>query len=232
MAKIGRWYHKNMDPLDYLHLQLRLEGKAPVDERFLRQVEAVPDEEMPLVMIARLASKEPVVFYDEAISPDLQKELAANFSGGEVPNFDLLLNVLRSHDLSFEVGHYKTYIFPSRPAREAEVICFSKYNPKVKAFRFDSFAERVYAIERDGRIVSACVSARENERCGEAWVYTDDAYRHQGFAQKVVNAWAGSLMEEGKVSFYSHKIENLASASLAKKLGLQSIFDEIAITQI
>jgi predicted GNAT family acetyltransferase len=60
-------------------------------------------------------------------------------------------------------------------------------------------------------------------------VYTDEAYRHQGFAQKAVNAWAGSLMEQGKVPFYSHKIENAASRNLAKKLGLQSVFEEIAM---
>jgi RimJ/RimL family protein N-acetyltransferase len=218
-----------MGPLDYLHLQLRLEGKALVDGHFMKQVEVVPDEEMPLMLIALLAHKELAAYYDEAISPDLQKELAANLFQREVPNFDSLRNGLRSRGLSFEVGHYKTYVFPSRPARDAEVICFSSQDPNVKAFGFDGFAEKVYAIEQDGKIVSACVSTRENESCGEAWVYTDEAYRHQGFAQKAVNAWAESLMEQGKVPFYSHKIENLTSASLAKKLSLQSVFEEIAM---
>ena len=63
-------------------------------------------------------------------------------------------------------------------------------------------------------------------------MYTAEAYRHQGFAQRVVNAWAERLMEQGKTPFYSQKIENLASASLAKKLGLQAVFEEIAITQV
>jgi len=164
-----------MGPLDYLHLQLRLEGKALVNEHFLRQVEVVPGEDMPLLLVAQLANKELIAYYDEAISPELQRELNAKLFQREFSHLDSLLNVLRSHGLHFEIGHYKTYVFPSRPAADAEVICFSKQDSKVKAFGFDTFAERVYAIERAGKIVSACVSARENERCGEAWVYEEIA---------------------------------------------------------
>jgi hypothetical protein len=47
--------------------------------------------------------------------------------------------------------------------------------------------------------------------------------------KQVVRAWARSLLEAGKVPFYSHKIENRASANLARRLGLQPVFEEIAI---
>jgi len=40
------------------------------------------------------------------------------------------------------------------------------------------------------------------------------------------------LMNAGKVPFYSHKVENVASASLARKLGLQPVFEEISIAQV
>ncbi|HSK88166.1 MAG TPA: hypothetical protein VK880_07420 [Anaerolineales bacterium] len=46
-----------MEPLAYLHLQMRLEGKVPVNTCLLRQVETVPDEELPLMPVARLARK-------------------------------------------------------------------------------------------------------------------------------------------------------------------------------
>jgi RimJ/RimL family protein N-acetyltransferase len=221
-----------MEPLAYLHLQMRLEGKALVREHFMQQVEVVSDEEMPLLLIAQLANKEVVAYYDEAISPDFQGKLAAIILDIEFPKVDSVLNILRSYKMQFDVGHYKTYIFHSEAPKDLNVICLSKHDPKVKAFGFDGFAEQVYAIEWDGNIVSACVSIHENKQCGEAWVHTDTAYRNQGFAQKVVNAWAGSLMEAGKVPFYSHKKENIASANLAGKLGLQPVFEEICITQI
>jgi RimJ/RimL family protein N-acetyltransferase len=221
-----------MDPLACLHLQMRLEGKVLVNEFFMRQVEMVPDEEMPLMLIAQLANEEFVAYYDEAISIDLQKELAANLPGIEFPEIDRLFAILKSHHLHYEVGHYKTYLFPVQPSENMKIIRLSKHDPMVKMFGFDGFAENIYAIERDGAVVSACVSTRENEKCGEAWVYTDDKYRNQGMAQKVVRAWAGNLMDEGKVPFYSHKISNKISARLARKLGLQPVFEEIAISQI
>ncbi len=163
-----------MNSLSYLHLQMELEGKGLINGNLMRQVEVVPDEDMPIMLIACLANQELIVYYDEAISPELQSDLAAGIFHIKFPEIVSLLNI----------------------------------------------------------IVSACVSIRENEKCGEAWVYTNPQYRHQGFAKKVVSTWARSLMDAGKVPFYSHKITNVASSSLARALGLQPVFEEISITSI
>ena len=216
-----------MDPLDYLHLQMRLDGKQVVEPHWIRQVEAVPGEELPLLLLARLADGKQVTYYSEALSPEVQEELSS--TRFEFPHIDPLLHVLTAHGLPCEAGHYKTYVFPSMPATEQDVVCLSKDDPGVKAFGFSGFAGDVHAILRNQRIVSACVSARENDRCGEAWVYTDPEQRGRGFAQRVVRAWARSVLEAGKAPFYSHKIKNDASARLARRLGLQAIFEEIAI---
>ena len=220
-----------MDPLDYLHLQLRLEGKEVVDQIYLRQVEVVPDEDVPLMLIARFVDGAQVTYYDEATSAGLRNEWVAHTADLEFPKIDPLLAALKRHNIHFEVGYYKTYVFPSVPADQLDVDCLSRNDPRVKAFGFDDFAEYVYAVKQDDRIVSACVSARENEQCGEAWVYTDPEYRNQALAQRVVKAWGRILLAQGKVPFYSHQIENRASANLARKLGLQPVFEEIAITQ-
>ena len=53
-----------MKPLDYLRLQLRLEGKEIIGDNLLRQVEVVPDEEMPLFLIAQLADEYLVAYFD------------------------------------------------------------------------------------------------------------------------------------------------------------------------
>jgi RimJ/RimL family protein N-acetyltransferase len=209
---------------------MRLEGKGLVNNCLLKQVEIVPGEELPLVLIAQLANGELVVYLDEALPAALQKELSATRI--EFPKIEPLLDGLKSNHISFEVGHYKTHVFPEQPARDANVLCLSKHDPRVKAFEFDGFADEVYAMEQNGVLVSACVSTRENETCAEAWIYTMPAYRQRGFAQKAVNAWAGSLLEAGKVPFYSHDIKNDASASLARKLGLLPVFEEISIARV
>lgn len=221
-----------MKPLDYLHLQMRLEGKEVENGCWLRQVAALPGEDMPLLLVVQLAGGEQVGYYDERMTPDLHGKLSTRVPEITFPAVDPLLQVLMSRQVLFQLGHYKTYVFPFLPTENAGVLCLLKHDPSLRALDFDGFAEHVYAIQSHGVVVSACVSARENEQCGETWVYTRPEYRRQGLAQKVVRAWARSLMEAGKVPFYSHKIENTASARLAAKLGLQPVFEEIAITQV
>lgn len=223
-----------MNPIDYLHLQLRLEGKTVIGGTRLHMVEAVPGEEMPLLLIAQLVDGKSVAYVDEALNSDLQEELTRRVRSVQFPQIGPLLELLDIENVSIEAGHYKTYGIPAHAAvfADEEVTCRSRKDPKVKAFGFGGFAEWVYGIERDGKIVSACVSARENDSCGEAWVFTEPAYRHQGLAQKAVSAWAEGLISAGKVPLYSHKIEKNASASLAGRLGLPPVFEEIVVARL
>jgi RimJ/RimL family protein N-acetyltransferase len=117
-------------------------------------------------------------------------------------------------------------------ATDRMVLRYQKQDPRLQAFGFDGLGEHVFGIEHDGQVVSACVSARENELCGEAWVQTAPDHRRQGLAGKVARAWAKSLMDTGKIPFYSHAAGNEPSAGLAKRLGLQFIFEEINLSPI
>lgn len=221
-----------MDSKDHLHLQLRLEGKSVTGGDRLRQVEQVPGEEMPLMVLARLADGQVLSYYDEALPLNLHTELNNRIGKIEFPMIDPLLDFLNSAEVSFEVGHYKTCIFP---AHFTDIIFpdikpLPAEHPLVQAFGFGAYTGKVYAIERGGGIVSACMSVRENEQCGEAWVYTDPQYRHLGFARQTVSTWAQHLLMADKVPFYSHKITNIASANLAKRLELQPVFEEISIS--
>lgn len=225
---------KCMDAIDYLRMQLRLEGKDVVGENSLRQVEAVPGEEMPLMLIAKLADRNIVVYFNEVLETELRSELIRQISGITFPHVDPLSNLLKQRHVQFEIKHYQTYLFPKVYAafKDEAVKCYSNGDSKVQVFGFDDIAEEVYAIERDGRIISACVSIRENKCCGEAWARTDKSYRRQGLARRVVGAWANGLISVGKNPFYSHEIQNSASAGLAKRLELQPIFEEIVISHV
>src|SRR5262245_43880071 len=103
-----------MNPLDYLRRQLRLEGKEIFDDSLLRQVEVVPDEEIPLLLIAQLADENLVAYFDEALSTELREPLQARLSNFTFPNVDTFSSFLQSRHISFEVGQYKTYIFPEQ----------------------------------------------------------------------------------------------------------------------
>lgn len=197
-------------------------------------VQDVPGEDMPLLVIARLMDGQVITYYDVSLPPELRRELDGQIRDIRFPVVDRLVDSLHSAEKPVEIGHYKTYVFPAHYAEMADpdVRCLSREDPLVQAFGFGGFTDRVYAIERNGRIASACVSARENDSCGEAWVFTDPAYRHRGLAQKVVGAWAKGLISVDRVPFYSHKIQNDASASLARRLMLQLVFEELVIARL
>lgn len=78
----------------------------------------------------------------------------------------------------------------------------------------------VFAVVMDGKIVSTCQSSRENEEAAEAWVRTLPEYRRRGLAKQVTAAWATNAREQGKLPFYSYRMENVASRSVARSLGL------------
>jgi GNAT superfamily N-acetyltransferase len=221
-----------MDSTDYLHLQLRLEGKSVTGGDRLHHVEEVPGEDMPLMILAHLAGGHMISYYDESLPPELYAGLKDRIGECEFPMIVPLLDFLKSAGISIEVGHFKTHVFPEHivASINPEVKDLSSDNPLVQAFGFGGFAGIVYAIERGGGIVSACMSVRENGQCGEAWVYTDPQYRHQGFARQAVSTWAQNMLNAGKIPFYSHKMNNLASANLAKRLDLQPVFEEISIS--
>jgi hypothetical protein len=221
-----------MNPLEALSLQLRLEGFEIADGNRLRQVEVVPGEEMPLMILAQLVDGQLAVYFDGSLQRNLYLELMKQMQHIQFPEIDPLAEVLNMHNVPFQVGHYKTNLFPVTFMDFIfdNVECRSKNDPQVQKFGFGDFAEHVYVIEREGKVVSACASTREDKRCGEAWVCTDPQYRHHGLARQVVSAWARDMLAARKVPFYSHKISNAASAGLTKRLELLSVFEEIVIS--
>lgn len=221
-----------MNPRDYLRLQLRLEGMDILHEDLLRQVEVMPGENKPLMIIALLVNRKQVTYYAESLPSKLLEELIEYSSGVRFPKVGSIFQFLGSRGFTLAVGHYKTYVVPECYSNIVfeDVRKYSRSDSKVQAFGFDDLAKDVYAIERDGKIVSACVSTREDQFCGEAWVCTDPEYRGKRLAQNVVGAWARSLILANKIPFYSHDIGNTSSANLARRLKLQPVFEEINIS--
>ncbi len=86
-------------------------------------------------------------------------------------------------------------------------------------------SDRSFAIVDGDRVLSSCSSSRENDSAAEAWVWTDETARRKGYGRQCVIAWANDVLSRGKVPFYSHAHDNLASSQLAQSLGLIRVFD-------
>lgn len=77
----------------------------------------------------------------------------------------------------------------------------------------------VAAVFVEGRLVSVCESARENDAAAEAWVRTLLEFRRKGHARQAVAVWTDAVRDAGKVPFYSYSADNIASRALLRSLG-------------
>ncbi len=219
-----------MDSMEYLHVQMELEGLHLNQDGLITSFGLEHDDQL-LVIIAQTMDGRTVTYLHEMLPVQLREELSVHKSQVSFPKIDALLHLLDSYAIRYKMGHYKTYVFPQHYAEAdtSRVTCFQRDDPKIQSFGFDQLADTVYAVEQDGVILSACVSVRQNAKCAESWVLTASEHRRRGLAQLTVTAWAKNVMQDGIAPFYSHKIGNTASAHLAIKLGLIPVFEEIGI---
>ncbi len=210
---------------------MRLEG-IRLNQNSLLGSTLPQGDDLPLVLVAQTSDGHVVTYFSERLSVEFRDGLFACANQIEFPNVDAILKLFNSHDIQPEVGHFETYVFPEHFAMMdvTRVKCFHKDDPKVKDFGFDNFADQVYAVEDGSAILSACVSVRHDSESAESWVFTALEHRRKGLGQLVVAAWAKSILLAGIVPFYSHRIQNIASAKLANKLGLIPAFEEISIS--
>jgi len=87
----------------------------------------------------------------------------------------------------------------------------------------------IFAVVQDGQAVSVCFSSRIPAQADQAGVETIAAYRGRGYAPAVVAAWAQAIRGLGRIPLYSTSWSNLASQSVARKLGLRMFGAELSL---
>jgi len=122
-----------------------------------------------------------------------------------------------------EYTSFHGYIFPDRLAPEL-------YPSVVRLAQPNTIGRPVFGVVVDERVVCACSSVRENSKAAEAWVWTLPQFQRRGYARQVTSAWAHDLRQQHKIAFYSHQRANLASAALARSLGLSCFLTAAAYT--
>ena len=220
----------NPDPLICLHKQMKLEGKGLTAESIIYPLGS-DGEEIPLILLSRLITGKETIYFGNALPGKVRDGICAFLGEHPFSKSEGVLARLAADGISATVGHYRTYVFPENgmPERQAEVRRLSGEDPRLKEIGFEGFIHPVYVIVQEGRAVSACVSARQNEECAESWVFTVPEHRRKGYAGKVITAWARENAESDILPFYSHRVENRISEKLAEKLELIPVFEEISI---
>jgi RimJ/RimL family protein N-acetyltransferase len=123
-----------------------------------------------------------------------------------------------------------------QPADTTDVVIVTRENADVLRLYLSPWLEDVaigqplLALLRDGHAVSVCGSVRLTDHAYEAGVETHPEFRGQGFAPRVVSAWARAVRAMGRIPLYSTSWENLASRTVAAKVGLVRYGTDLHIT--
>ena len=134
--------------------------------------------------------------------------------------------ILQRHAPIERVWVGPAYRFPQHIAPPTNVVRLSPANID---FLKGNFAEMVselnnsqpyLAVIEDSQAVSICGSVRSSSRAHEAGVDTLVGYRRRGYATAVVAAWALAVRALNRIPLYSTSWDNLASQSVARRLGL------------
>lgn len=119
------------------------------------------------------------------------------------------------------------FLIPELPEPNKDVIRITRENQEdVSREGFEwlaseiDYAQPCVALLRDNRAVSVCRSVRITPRAHEAGLETLADFRGKGYAAAVVAGWAMAVRQTGKLPLYSTSWDNLASRSVAGKLGL------------
>ena len=211
-----------MEAIQLFHLQLAMECIGLDWQGLLIRIPGPDPDDIARVCVFRHEHGY-VLYFRQDLPLAFRERVQALGPHTAFSNPGAIKAILDEHSPCDQVFAGQTYQFPDTldPGMYPDVIRLTeKDRPGARA------PDRaVFAIVRDGWIVSTCTSARESAQAAEAYVYTLAEYRRHGFARQVTAAWAMHIRDRGKIPLYSHTWENVASRGVAQRLNLLPRYD-------
>lgn len=222
-----------MDALALIEVQLALEGIAVVDGETLVQLAGAEADEIPRLLLVRHAQG--YARYYRADLPRTIRSLLDACSAEQLWHDHAAARRLLAMDGACAepwIGTSYVFLSPLAAADSLAVRLGSAHQPLIERWnpQLEVRGRVVFAVIVDEQIVATCESSREDARSGEAWVQTSPAFRGRGYARQVTAAWARVLQQQGKLPFYSHRADNLASQAVARGLGLRPFRSDVAFS--
>ena len=134
--------------------------------------------------------------------------------------------ILQSHAPIERVWVGPAYRFPEHITPPTNVVRLSFKNAGLLKGDFTEMVSELnnshpyLAIIEDSQAVAICRSVRLSSHAHEAGVDTLTGYRQRGYATSVVAAWALAVRTLNRIPLYSTSWDNIASQSVARRLGL------------
>ena len=106
------------------------------------------------------------------------------------------------------------------PPPEHEVTLLDASDPRLPDWVIGHFTGEAWVVLEDGKVRSAAVLKRYDDRVREISVGTAERARGRGLARSVVAAAARAVLSQGRAVLYNHAPDNFASAKVAESVGL------------
>jgi hypothetical protein len=104
----------------------------------------------------------------------------------------------------------------------AGISCYFDRSPAPSEFPQAQVVDGAWCVLVNGVIASRGWTQAKSAQAAELALETLPQYRRSGYGRQVAAAWGHQICSEGRVAFYSYRLENLASAALAGSLGWSS----------
>lgn len=219
-----------MSPEELFKTQAALEGKRFNEEGYLVRWKDMPEESGPPARLRVVDyGQDQAVYFADHIDRGIEGLIRSLPVRALLDGERRVLELLQRQEKVQAHAQYWTYTvsegvsLPTSP----NVQKLSSRDAVLRGFGHGFFGidyESVFVVSRDGAVVSAAASSREDEASAEAWVYTSPEHRGRGLAAQVASAWLQYVVDSGRTPFYSHVKDNAASRRLAERLQLRLCF--------
>jgi GNAT superfamily N-acetyltransferase len=187
---------------------MTLERKAVDEDGSLYRLPGDNPDELSSVMAAHLTSGEYLAYFHR----DLRESLLSR------------LRALTAQQIYTDESAVLAILGIAGPAWRGRTSVFTRsYDPNecpLVAPHRDRFV-----VEVAGVVAAEAWSSRSTDRAAELAVETRPEFQRRGYGRQVCAAWANEQRSAGRIAFYSHSVENSASAALARSLGVQHFMD-------
>jgi RimJ/RimL family protein N-acetyltransferase len=220
--------------LDLMALHIRALFRMDDRNRLLSTNEPDPPSAPPRLYLGRTTAGNAWRFHHDLphdIARDLASLLRAEPTATDLTQpprcLAAMRNLLTRHAPMTAVSMGPAWHFPEHlPEPSHDIVHITPRNAAVVRDVFPTFANDLpycqpcLAIVHEDRLASICFSSRDTPAAAEAGLETLKAFRGRGYASAVTAAWAQAVRAEGRIPLYSTSWDNLASRSVARKLGL------------
>lgn len=177
-----------------------------------------------------IARESTLVLYRHDVPAEIRRKVNAIVQSVQNAwaDYATALHQLSAHFATQDVWIGPVFAFPDALPRFEEPVRVLPRDGHLLAAEFPEQARTIdriqpcLAVVRDGRVVSACYTARSGH-CVDAGVDTVDGFKRMGLGAAVCAEWAQAVRDLGQVPIYSTSWENIASRRLAERLNLQWI---------